>query len=580
MHLSLFSFLLSPILTFLRSIGETTISEITSQSQCTSFPPSSISITTSSTLKKQFILTFSTLTFPISKFEYQCDTSNKCSTSMKATRSGDHYLITAVSVNGADTLSFELLKITINLDPLDGYTQNTLQTVTKFISTPIKIRVNNEITNENCPTFYYDSNDSSKQLTNCNVLCHYAYCQMPYNVQSGSFTIYYDEPCGSKKSSGISVTINVGTAEVTQISFLDDETCSLSKIGSKFIKLTTQNDIEGKISNVILQRTSDSDTITYSSCYIETSTTIICSNPSKFVSSGTYSIYQINGDYIFLFSSVNTLEVTTLAIQTAEQIATTEESVIFYVNTSQMVKVYLSKEDAENNLNEVECSKDSDGLTLICSSGTISNGEYDIYVSGECGGKDLIGDTGIKVTKTDESIVEITSIKVDNCSDEYTMQFTLTATSFSGTTAQAIVGRKDDYSIYEYTCSGWSSQITCKTTTALKDGTYYLKYFGDTGDLSKIYKSNSITIDTSSIPFGQQINTQPIITLTNPTFDVVLKPGKAQPEIFFELMNKERINCIQSGDILTCTPNSSTLDNMMDGFNIPLQYTNVIKMFL
>ena len=98
-------------------------------------------------------------------------------------KSEEMKLISIFNSDKTSTLGFEDISFLIKLPPITDI-QETNQSITTLITSFVKINVIDEISTENCPIFYYDSSDDSKQLINCIVDNHIAFCNVPKTIEN------------------------------------------------------------------------------------------------------------------------------------------------------------------------------------------------------------------------------------------------------------------------------------------------------------------------------------------------------------------------------------------------------------
>ena len=221
-------------------------------------------------------------------------------------------LISIFNSDKTSTLGFEDISFLIKLPPITDI-QETNQSITTLITSFVKINVIDEISTENCPIFYYDSSDDSKQLINCIVDNHIAFCNVPNTIQntegSSTYTIFYDDPSTNTKSStGATISVNIKKISIINVTFKGTSTITSKRSVSALITLTANEDFSGDIYSAIIQNSDVSKTISYTQCTISSSNAkeMKCNTPSDPVD-GEFHVLEIKAEVIYDISSISSI---------------------------------------------------------------------------------------------------------------------------------------------------------------------------------------------------------------------------------------------------------------------------------
>ena len=291
-----------------------------------------------------------------------------------------------ISISNSDktsTLGFEDISFLIKLPPITE-TQETNQSITTLITSFVKINVIDEISTENCPIFYYDSSDDSKQLINCIVDSHIAFCNVPNTIEntqdSSTYTIFYNDPItNSKTSTGVTISVNIKTISIVNVTFQDSSTITSTRDISASIILTANEDFSGDIYSAIIQNVDASKTIAYTKCTISVSNAkeMECNTPSDAVD-GEFHLLEIKAEVIYDISSISSISLIADTIWYPQKYKYYSESTIptfeFQLRDStQEVSIFEDETDCNNSQNQVSCNKDSnDSTLLVCEASNLS----------------------------------------------------------------------------------------------------------------------------------------------------------------------------------------------------------------
>ena len=524
-------------------------------------------MTPESTVTGNYILSLYHAILYQDRITYNCPVNEsneiECTLDHKPTLSGEYILSKMIEESSTNHITLsDLVYVKFDLSPLSTEKQQIPVQEIKGFNTELIIAVSDEITNENCPILYYNSNDITKTLTYCTVLSGLAY--YPVNdIPNGEYTIYYKTPCKDSVSSsadltstGITLKVNVEVVNtVTSITFLDDSRC-IKEVNSG-IKITTELMSTGFIKDVIIKKKEDHSLYIYQTCKY-TLNEITCTNLSSSLKGGEYQIFAINGNNRYDFSSPDlVLKVSKLGMQLLSQQYYRDSDIpsfeiILASNGEQKPSIFL---DEEGNT-EVPCEKENNKLKCSPNSGTMVGNQV-IYYRDICGN---IISTGITIKTLDSSatvhfITQIASKKdlSASCNDNKGQFYVYLVFSATAPIIESITLRHKeiDAELIFNNCATDADDdalVRCTYSTGITYDGYYLlssvtkssdeeMYF----DLISMMTSNEMEVTLyKGIAFYP---TQPIVNKFNPFYYLEFKSEKDAELTIIKDFNGNVLDC-------------------------------------
>ena len=507
------------------------------------------------------------------RITYKCpineSNSIECTLEHKAILSGEYILTQFVEETSLNYIQLsDPVNIKFDFSPFVKETQITFQEIKGF-NTELVFYVTDEISNENCPVLYYDITDITKTLTECNVLSGKAY--YPVNsIPNGEYVIYAKTPCKESVESSddltpteVTLKINVGnTVSVSGLKFYDDNKCT--KENNPGIKIQTDSLSSGYLKNVVIKNNNDNTLYTYKTCsYIGKE--ISCSNLSSSLKGGEYSIYAINGNDQYDFSSsdlllkVNRLGTQIIAQQYYKENDIPSFEIILATEGADQPTIYSD----ESETNEIPCVKNGNKIKCTPTSGSMGENQK-IYYSDICSD---ISDSGITIkTVTGESIVHyVTKIATNEAGNEacndaggnfkiYIM-FSAAAPSIDTVTLK---NKDNGEEVFFNSCSptdGNDTIVQCSYFSGSKeDGLYALSSITATEeiyfDLITLMTSNEITFAIFQ-GFSYFPNV-PVVNKFNPYYFFILNSEKDAASIIITDYNYNQLNCKSYKQFVMC----------------------------
>ena len=529
-------------------------------------------MTPSSTETGNFILSLYHTILHRDRITYKCplNESNtiECTVEQKAIISGEYILTQFVEEGSLNYIQLsDPVYLKFDFYPFVKETQIALQEIKGF-NTELVFYVTEEISNENCPILYYDITDITKTLTECNVLSGKAY--YPVNsIPNGEYLIYVKTPCKESVQSSddltsteVTLKVNVeNTVTISGLKFFDDNICT--KENNLGIKIQTDSLSTGYINNVIIKNNNDNSLYTYKTCsYIGKE--ITCSNLSSSLKGGEYSIYAINGNDIYDFSSFDlVLKVNRLGPQIIAQQYYKENDIPSFeiILASEGVEKPTIYSD-ENGTNEISCVKEGNKLKCTPTSGSMGDNQK-IYYRDICSD---ISDSGITIkTLTAESIVHyVTKIATDEagnkaCNDaggnfNIYIMFSATAPSIDTVTLR---NKDNGEEVIFNSCSpkeGNDTIVQCSYSSGTKeDGLYALSSITPTEE--NYFDLISMTSNEITFAIFQGFSyypNQPIVNKFNPYYFYILKSEKDAASITIRSYGWQTLNCTSYKQFVMC----------------------------
>ena len=313
-----------------------------------------------------------------------------CNVDIKPLASGEYILTHAVFLDDERNYLLVTSEIIIKIEfpPLSIEEQDKNQTIENF-SNLLVVKVSDEFYDDYCPTLYYDKNDKTKSISNCNIINGIANYKLLSEIPNGSYEIYYKTPCSTDLSTtGINLTLNIESIDVSNISFSNGATCTTSEVNE--IIISTEKEPVGLIYNAILFNAETKKQYQFNTCTTSGST-ITCSNPSVKIIGGEYSLYKVNRYLRYNISAVtSTLNVDRLGFQFVKlqlyhNTAATFFNVWLASEKNDIPEIFLSSDGT--NMNKVNCQRDTnDGLILKCdlNDTIMTQDENEVFYQNKC----------------------------------------------------------------------------------------------------------------------------------------------------------------------------------------------------
>ena len=449
------------------------------------------------------------------------------------------------------------------------------------------------VTNGQMPKFYLGESDEISQCAlnqdSNKVTCTLSSEQ--FATLTDSVYIYYENPCGKVESTGIQVTKETSGSTSTTIQVTDfaieKDSSSVSCVTSEFttIVLTTQDVPQGSNIQAVIEN--EAQTITFSTCSIQTdengaTTNVIkCSEPSLTPLMGEFSLKEITLTETDIIYNINAVSgkvkfvVPTSILGSQTETKTLDENTqtisVNVIDTNPLPKFYL-------NDFQISCMRDSDTIVLCSVNDDILpvSESYSLKYQGAC--DESLVDAQITVTKSastsfSAAITQI-SLEKDNqkvCSKtEITHVYLTSDKTLSGNIAITLTDSKlnnypstscsIDDKIIDCIFSGLIAESYTVSTITSSHTSITLSF----DDVS----AQTLSYEPETSELGIQTNNAIEITADSPNFNIVLADNTKIPKFYIKEQNAE-------GDAtteITCNKVDGSQTNVQcetDDSNIP-----------
>ena len=469
-----------------------------------------------------------------------------------------------IDVSIADNASSKQLKYIA--DSLLTEAQTKSQVVTDS-TTKFAIQI---VSPDVIPSFYLEDGttdiSSSCSIDDPSSNPNTVHCTLSSDILAGTgpFVIYYEDPCGVKKSTEISVSKS-GASTTTEITVLnlktkkaDNSLTTCLPTAFTNIVLTTQENAQGTNINVTIK--SDSQTVTFSNCAID-ATTITCSTASETPTVGEFSIESITLDETTISYKFDSIadklkfeEATTLIgvntdpSITSQTIGGEGNPQTFTINLADSTGTAPTIYAGSDTTKEIPCERSGSTLSCTADDSIIADGaSSEIFYLGACDSNPQT--TGITVTKSGSVTYTVTASSISLFKDEPITCLTSLTTVYITTDkllTGTISGKLTDSNTvtHDFTsCTAEPKLITC-TISGLTPDTYQLSELTSSQSSITINsddaKAISLTYDAETSELGNNSNQS--ITI-NDTFSIVVNDNTKIPKFYVGNSEADPITC-------------------------------------